>query len=48
MGKGNMMYHFEMSWSQAEHVWLVVYARNWNEALEKFENGEYVKEGEYE
>ena len=48
MGKGNMIHRFEMSWSQAEHVWLVVYAHDLNEAEEKFENGEYVKEGEYE
>ena len=37
---------YEMSWSQADHAYMVVYAHDLNEAEEKFENGEYVLEDE--
>ena len=41
-----LLMRYEMAYSQAEHGWLVVYARTLEEAQEKFENGEYVLESE--
>ena len=40
------MNRYQMSWSQADNAWLVVYARDLNEAEEKFENGDYEIESE--
>ena len=37
---------YEMSYSQAECGWMVVYANSYEEALELFENGEYEIESE--
>lgn len=33
-----------MDWSQAEGKWMVVYAFSYEEAKEKFENGEFCLE----
>ena len=35
---------YVMSYSQADGAWMVVYARDLNEAEEKFENGNYELE----
>lgn len=35
---------YEMSYSQADCGWMVVYASSYEEAKEMFENGDYVIE----
>ena len=40
------MNRYEMAWSQADGGWMVVYARDLNEAEAKFEDGEYTIEYE--
>lgn len=40
------MNRYEMCWSQADYAWMVVYAHDLREAEEKFEDGDYVLEGE--
>lgn len=37
---------FVMNYSQADGAWQVVYANDFSEANEKYENGEYVIEEE--
>lgn len=44
--KKNKLNRYQMSWSQADGAWMVVYAHDLNEAQEKFEDGEYVLEDE--
>lgn len=39
---------YEMSWSQADCAWMVVYAHDLEEAEAKFEDGDYVLENEDE
>jgi len=44
--KKQKLNRYQMSWSQADCGWMVVYAHDLREAEEKFEDGEYVIEPE--
>lgn len=44
--KKNLMHRYVMSWSQADGGWMVVYARDLEEAEAKFEDGIYTIEQE--
>ena len=35
------LHRYDMGWSQADGGWMVVWARDLNEAEAKFENGDY-------
>ena len=37
---------YEMAWSQADGGWMVVYAHTYEDAEEKFEDGNYTIETE--
>ena len=42
--EGNKVNRYVMSWSQADRAWMVVYAPSYEDAVRKFEDGDYKLE----